>query len=1121
MQKARNSRWKMTAILALGAWLALAGSASAQLTITTTNQHGALPFTPTWTPASDSLIAGLAPSTATGDFALDLTTRNVNSLTSGGSLTINTLPGDRGPDTVGNTTTSSNYVTCGNRTAAPQPGSLIIYTLPASAHGYNLTNITVDSGWADTGRDAQDYTVLYSTVANPGHFTYLTSINYRPAGGTGGNANQVIINDALGGVIAANVDTVEFIMNAPNAENGWTGYGAITVEGTAAGSVVSPVVVSITTSNENGSNPFTPDWTLETPSLIAGMAPSTASGNFTQEGAGGTNVLTDSIIGTSGTIGGFATCGSSGGTTLIYTLTNVVNGTDVTNIVTYSGWGDGGREGQYYIVSYSTVAAPTTYIPITTVIYLPAVSNTPANRVSIAMNNGTPLASGVANIKFDFSSPANANNFNNNYQGYSEIIVQGKDTAAPPPPPSPVLTQDTLPSHAETVVGDQVVFTAAYSNSPPTTVQWQQVTTGPATTNNINTGVVIVTNSGVVISTLTLNNVQLTGSGSYRLQGINATNGIAAPSYSAAAPLAVGTPTAVGNVIVKYAGQTGPSSFYPAWTINTNLDLIFGFPTDGSGNPGTATAGAGNFGVETGLNGDPTILADGNLSDDRAFMISGGWVNVGAGQSMTYYLNTNSAPNGFSLTNITVYGGWPDDGRNEQKYQVLYSTVAAPSTFTSIGTFDYNPSFTSGEPNATRVTLIPAAGTLAQNVYAVQINFNMLSKNNWNGYSEITINGKPTVGIIPPLVQDITPLTAEDVVGSTLTMTGAFSGATGYQWQKNGTNILGATTPTLTLNNLQLTDTATNGGYALLAYNAAGTNSTRAGAVIVDPTPAAVNNVVTAFAYQTSDTSLPNTFTPTWGTNALGSSLIAGQNPPSGGFGTGNFNDPDVSFPNSAGGLPVLTDGNYGFFAFDGSHPAFATGGSSAGQFVIYTLGAATSGYNVTNIQIAGGWNDNGRNSQFYTVSYSTVLNPTTFIPIQAVNNSPTFASESVIRTTIKPAAGVLAGNVYAIEVDFTTPPGVPNGYSGYSEISVFGSPSAPLPPTITSVTASGGNLNLTGILGTPGGSYAVLTSTNLAAPRATWTISTTGVFDGSGAFSAAVPINPSETARFFLLRTP
>ena len=48
-------------------------------------------------------------------------------------------------------------------------------------------------------------------------------------------------------------------------------------------------------------------------------------------------------------------------------------------------------------------------------------------------------------------------------------------------------------------------------------------------------------------------------------------------------------------------------------------------------------------------------------------------------------------------------------------------------------------------------------------MFAVQFNFNMQSKNNWDGYSEITVNGKATVGIIPTLTQDITPLTAEDV----------------------------------------------------------------------------------------------------------------------------------------------------------------------------------------------------------------------------------------------------------------------------------------------------------------------------------------------------------------------
>ena len=1037
MTKPQLFKWKIAARLIYLALLTFVSSASAVLTVTTANQQGSLntwPFTPTWTVNTNtSLIAGFIPSKALGNFSQEVAGRSVNSLTVNTNLTLAIIQPS--------TSTDTNYVTCGNGSGS---GSLIIYTLPASANGYNLTNITVYGGWANNGRDMNAYTVLYSTVDNPTSFKYLTTVSYNPSvPNNTPSANREIINDASGAVIAANVAALQFDFTVPRVENGFTGYSAITVGGTAAASVVTPVI-SITASNQSSPSAFTPSWTPETPDLIAGLAPSTATGNFTAEGASGTPILTDGTIGQSGTISGFATCGTSGGQTLIYTLTNVVNGTDVTNIVLYSGWGNGDRDAQYFILSYSTIAQPTTFIPITTVYYNPqGVVGASANRVSLAMNNGTPLASSVANLKFDFNSPPNASQVDNAYSGFSEIIVQGTDTATPPPPPSPFLTQDILPTHAETVVGDQVVFTAAYSNAPPANVQWLFISGG-------------VTNvlAGQTSPILTLNNVQLTNSGSYLLKAVNATNGAAAPSYSTVASLAVGTPTTVGNVIAQNSGQTGPTGFYPAWIINTNSDLIFGFSI-GAGN---AIPGAGNFSKEVPLAIDPSVLSDGNPNSDRVNMVSCGWSNAGggaAGASMTYMLPTSTY--GYNLTNITVYAGWADDGRNEQKYQVLYSTVGTSGPWISIGTFDYNPSFTDSQPNATRVILVPLSGALAQNVVAVQLNFNMQSKNNWNGYSEITIGGTPAVGVIPALTQDITPFAAEDVVGSTLTMTGAFNGATSYQWQKNGINLVGKTTSTLTLNNLQPWDVATNGGYRLLGINAAGTNATRGCTVVIDPAPVATNNIVTAFAYQTSDAGAANPFSPTWDTSLLGASLIAGQNPPSVGYGPGNFMDPDVNYPNSAGGLPVLTDGNYGTFAYDGSHPAFATAGPNAGQYVIYTLGANANGYNLTNIQLAGGWNDNGRDSQYYTILYSTVANTNLFLPLASVTKDLSgygVNDSTMVRTTLTPTSGVLASNVYAIEIDFQFPQGVPNNYSGYSEISVFGSPSTTLPPAGPVITA-------------------------------------------------------------------
>lgn len=1072
----------IAASLACLALLFSIAAASAQVTVTTANQAGVLntwPFTPTgpaWVvDQADSLIYGLAPTSAPGNWSLEIAGRNVNSLTVNTNLTIGIIEPS--------TTTSSNYVTYGNGSGA---GSLLVYTLPASANGYNITNISVYGGWANNGRDQQAYAVFYSTVANPTQFNYLAYVNDNPSvPNNTADAVQAVINNASGGPIANNVYALEFVLNWPGVENGYCGIAAITVGGTAATSIVSPVV-SITSSNETGASPFTPTWTAETPDLILGLAPTTANGNFALEQTVGTSVLTDGVIGSSGNEAGFATCGADGGTSLIYTFTNnVVNGEDITNIVTYSGWGDGGRDGQYYIVSYSTVSAPNTYIPITTVYYLPSVpSGAPANRVAIAMNDGSALAHGAASIKFDFGSPPDSGGFNNGYQGYSEIIVQGHDTTAPPPPPSALLSQDILPASVTTVVGDQVIFSATYSNYPPVAPQWQQVTTGPVT-NNINTGVVNVTNNGAVTSTLTLDNVQLASSGIYRLAGFNATNGAAAPSYSTGAPLTVNSlPAPVNNVIVAATGELGlgaPSpvndstNFVPTWDENTNTDLILGSVDGGPQSPGTVYAGGGNYApAGSQCYGDPVILSDGSIGYQNYYPNVGGNPTMdalgnSAGLSLTYTLP--SSPNGWSLTNITVYGGWGDGGRDEQKYQVLYSTIAAPTVFNNLVSVDYLPTgVPANTQSATRTSLTPASGVMAQNVYAVEFNFNNAGsppENGWEGYSEIVVAGYGSP-LVPVLLTNITPTTAEDVVGSSVVLTAAFSGATSFQWLKNGTNLPGATSTTLTLNNLQLTDAATNGGYRLVAYNSAGSNVTASCTLYVDPVPAPVGNVITAFAYQTSPS---DGFSPTWDTSNLGSSLIYGQSTPNGGYDPfGDFNDPDLTADanNQAGGLPVLTDGNYGYFVNSGPHPAFAACGSGgpapgAGNYVIYTLGPNANGYDVTNVQIAGGWNDNGRDSQYYTVMYSTPANPDLFFPMVAVANNLSSGNsinggngeavpsgsgiQTTVRATFTPASGVLASNVSAIFVDFQYPGGVPNGYSGYSEISVFGSPSVSAPP--------------------------------------------------------------------------
>ena len=390
--------------------LAVAGSASAALLQSTSNQTGSVPFTPTWTPSVNSLIAGVSPGSALGNFSQEADGRDVNALTAGGSLTIDSI-------TVPDSTCSTNYVTCGN---ASDAGSTLIYTLPASEFGYDLTNITVYGGWQDSGRDAQAYTVYYSTIVNPDVFMVLDSVNYNPSV-TGGvaSATQVILSDSAGQPIATNVAAVKFDFTSPASENGYTGYGAITMEGMASTNVtLSSILVTMET--ENNSSSFTPVWSIEADSLIAGQLPSmVGAGNFTTEGAAGVAVLTDGTFGGVADFAEYATCGNAAGQSVTYFL----NGASLTNIVVYSGWQDVGRDGQFYNITYSTVDAPASFIALTSINYNPSVSGVAANRIGITSPAGEPLATNVAYITFDFTPQESSSD--NGYSGYAEIVLQG------------------------------------------------------------------------------------------------------------------------------------------------------------------------------------------------------------------------------------------------------------------------------------------------------------------------------------------------------------------------------------------------------------------------------------------------------------------------------------------------------------------------------------------------------------------------------------------------------------------------------------------------------------------------------------------------------------------------
>lgn len=200
------------------------------------------------------------------------------------------------------------------------------------------------------------------------------------------------------------------------------------------------LTVGFTGQYETGTGPFTPSYGAAVSSLnnvLAGLAPSLATGDFQKEGAAGTPILTNGSIGPIGAptgLGIFATVGngldgSGAGTLLNYHLAAP---TTLAGIAIYGGWLDGGRDEQDFQVRYS--------IDGVNFINLVRVENkgtagltitTPVAVRSFISDDSGSLAGGalITDLQFDFKFPSGVEN---GYTGLSEIAAY----AAVPEPAS-------------------------------------------------------------------------------------------------------------------------------------------------------------------------------------------------------------------------------------------------------------------------------------------------------------------------------------------------------------------------------------------------------------------------------------------------------------------------------------------------------------------------------------------------------------------------------------------------------------------------------------------------------------------------------------------------------------
>jgi hypothetical protein len=79
----------------------------------------------------------------------------------------------------------------------------------------------------------------------------------------------------------------------------------------------------------------------------------------------------------------------------------------------------------------------------------------------------------------------------------------------------------------------------------------------------------------------------------------------------------------------------------------------------------------------------------------------------------------------------------------------------------------------------------------------------------------------------------------------------------------------------------------------------------------------------------------------------------------------------------------------------------------------------------------------------------------------------------------------------------------------------------ANLAPTNLTATVSGSSLILKGAGGSAGGTFHVLSSTNLLIPRSSWITNSAGVFDGSGNLNVTNAITPGVPQSFYLISVP
>lgn len=437
-------------------------------------------------------------------------------------------------------------------------------------------------------------------------------------------------------------------------------------------------------------------------------------------------------------------------------------------------------------------------------------------KIERALASGGPwteIASVTANVKtFSNTGLSGGTTYYYRVRAYNSVYgnsaYSGVASATTPVSGVPVITSQ--PASRTVNPGATVTFSVTATGTAPLSYQWRR-----NGVNLTNTGKF----SGVNTATLTITNVQQTEVGNYDVVVANAVGSVT----SATATLAV-------NAVVAFE-DTFETGNLNAWAVASN----------------SAAPSATMLTISTAQNHTPggTYSAKVSISTDRMYRNIGAEVSGRCKATFWIYDSTQTRV----FTEVRAYSG---DGFEQGSLQQLlaigkYNTVTLPGeTYDSTkyqGRIAFGPNagwFNLNAPGAPsrstgwhKFEIERLADGSTVNWYVDGVlsrTFTGLTLPPWDCVVVGSVGASSTLGDAwvddfkveyydPPIIT-AHPTARTNAIGTTAVFTvGTSNTVTGYQWRRNGVNLAGATTATLTLSNVQPADAAR---YDVVVSNGAG-----------------------------------------------------------------------------------------------------------------------------------------------------------------------------------------------------------------------------------------------------------------------------------------------------------